>query len=95
MCIDKEFDGFIEFPTDDKTYVTTVSAKLFAEHWAEKELKESRIDYDEYIKRGKEIKILHECICCYAREELGDIDFESDNEALEYFKTFADSRKAN
>jgi len=32
MDIDAEFEKFIEFPTESKDYVTTVSAKLFAEH---------------------------------------------------------------
>lgn len=32
--IEAEFDAFIEYPTDDKRYISTVSAKLFAEHIA-------------------------------------------------------------
>lgn len=32
MNIDNEFETFIEFPSDDKTYITSVSAKLFARH---------------------------------------------------------------
>lgn len=32
--IEAEFDAFIEYPTDDKRYVSTVSTKLFAEHIA-------------------------------------------------------------
>lgn len=32
MNIDEEFDRFIEFPSDSKTYITSVSAKLFAKH---------------------------------------------------------------
>lgn len=36
MNIDEEFEGFIEFPSDSKKYVTSVSAKLFAAHYAEK-----------------------------------------------------------
>lgn len=32
--IKAEFDAFIEFPGDDKRYVTTVSTILFAEHIA-------------------------------------------------------------
>ena len=34
--IQAEFDEFIEFPGKDKTYVTTVSTLLFAEHIARK-----------------------------------------------------------
>ena len=34
--IQAEFDAFIEFPGKDKTYVTTVSTLLFAEHIARK-----------------------------------------------------------
>lgn len=30
--IEKEFDRFIEWPSDSKQYVTAVSARLFAEH---------------------------------------------------------------
>ena len=30
--IDEEFEKFIEFPSDSKKYVTSVSAKLFAKH---------------------------------------------------------------
>ena len=36
MNIDEEFDRFIEFPSDSKTYVTSVSAKLFAKHCVKK-----------------------------------------------------------
>ena len=36
MNIDQEFERFIEFPSDSKKYVTSVSAKLFAAHYAEK-----------------------------------------------------------
>lgn len=32
MNIDEEFERFIEFPSDSKQYVTSVSAKLFARH---------------------------------------------------------------
>lgn len=32
--IQAEFDSFIEYPGKDKTYVTTVSTLLFAEHIA-------------------------------------------------------------
>ena len=32
--IQAEFDAFIEYPGKDKTYVTTVSTLLFAEHIA-------------------------------------------------------------
>lgn len=32
MNIDEEFEKFIEFPGESKTYVTSVSAKLFAKH---------------------------------------------------------------
>lgn len=32
MNIDEIFNNFIEFPTDSKAYVTTVSAKLFAKY---------------------------------------------------------------
>ena len=32
MNIDKEFEKFIEFPDDSKQFVTSVSAKLFAQH---------------------------------------------------------------
>jgi DNA polymerase III epsilon subunit-like protein len=31
--MDKEFDAFIEFDSNKKTHVTTVSCKLFAQHW--------------------------------------------------------------
>lgn len=34
--IQAEFDSFIEYPGKDKTYVTTVSTLLFAEHIASK-----------------------------------------------------------
>ena len=34
--IQAEFDAFIEFPGKDKSYVTTVSTLLFAEHIARK-----------------------------------------------------------
>lgn len=30
--IDEEFDNFFEFSTEDKSSVTSVSCKLFAEH---------------------------------------------------------------
>ena len=36
MDIDKEFDKFIEFQTKDKSYVTSISTKLFAKHCVEK-----------------------------------------------------------
>lgn len=32
MNIDKEFDAFFDFDTEDKSQVTSVSAKLFAQH---------------------------------------------------------------
>lgn len=32
MNIDELFNNFIEFPTDSKAYITTVSAKLFAKY---------------------------------------------------------------
>ena len=32
MNIDEEFEKFIEFPDDSKRFVTSVSAKLFAQH---------------------------------------------------------------
>jgi len=32
--IQAEFDSFIEYPGEEKTYVTTVSTLLFAEHIA-------------------------------------------------------------
>jgi len=32
MNIDEEFETFIEFPSDSKEYVTSVSTKLFAKH---------------------------------------------------------------
>jgi len=32
--IEEEFDRFFEFPTDDRTHVTSTSAKLFALHIA-------------------------------------------------------------
>lgn len=33
--IESLFNDFFEFPTDDKTHVTSVSCKLFAQHVAE------------------------------------------------------------
>lgn len=39
--IDREFDSFIEYPTDDKRFVSTASAKLFAEHIAQPALLEA------------------------------------------------------
>lgn len=39
--IDREFDSFIEYPTEDKRFVSTVSAKLFAEHIAKPGLLEA------------------------------------------------------
>lgn len=36
MDIDKEFDSFFEFDTDDKSQVTSTSCKLFAEHVTDK-----------------------------------------------------------
>ena len=36
MNIDEEFERFIEFPSDSKKYVTSVSAKLFAKHCVSK-----------------------------------------------------------
>jgi hypothetical protein len=38
--IDAEFDRFFEFPTDDKSQVSSVSAKLFALHIAQPLLNE-------------------------------------------------------
>jgi hypothetical protein len=35
--IEKEFDKFFEFPTDDKSHVSSTSCKLFASHIAELE----------------------------------------------------------
>ena len=35
LNIDKEFDKFFEFETDDKSVVTSVSCKLFAKHIAD------------------------------------------------------------
>lgn len=35
--IEKEFDKFFEFPTDDKSQVSSTSCKLFAVHIAELE----------------------------------------------------------
>lgn len=32
MNIEKEFESFFEFPTDDKSQVSSTSCKLFAEH---------------------------------------------------------------
>lgn len=34
--IEKEFEKFIEFSTDSKQFVTSISAKLFAEHCVKK-----------------------------------------------------------
>ena len=36
MNIDEEFDAFFEFPTESKAFVTSISAKLFAEHCVKK-----------------------------------------------------------
>ena len=33
--IEEEFKSFFEFPTDDKSSITSVSCKLFAEHCVE------------------------------------------------------------
>ena len=35
------------------------------------------------------IRELEKNICIYAREELGEMDFDSDKEALKYFSDFA------
>lgn len=40
--IQKEFDEFIEFPTEEKSFVTTTSALLFAEHIAAMSAKAER-----------------------------------------------------
>lgn len=40
--IQKEFDGFIEFPTSEKSFVTTTSCLLFAEHIAAMAVKAER-----------------------------------------------------
>jgi hypothetical protein len=34
--IENLFDAFFEFPTDDKSHVTSTSCKLFAEHCVQK-----------------------------------------------------------
>ena len=43
--IDREFDKFIELLTGKKDHVTTVSAKLFASHWEEKQAKLKELRY--------------------------------------------------
>ena len=50
------FDGFFEFPTEDRSFVSSVSCKLFARHVAEIVARsgcEHRPLTDEQIKRGK------------------------------------------
>lgn len=41
MNIEQEFDKFFEWPTDDKSTVSSVSAKLFAKHCVEQLEKEN------------------------------------------------------
>ncbi len=36
LDIEKEFNDFMEFPSDNKDYVSSVSAKLFAQHCVDK-----------------------------------------------------------
>ena len=37
---------------------------------------------------------LREAMCCYAREELGNMAIESDEDAIEYFMGFRDSMES-
>lgn len=57
--LNDEFNRFFEFPTEDKSHVSSVSAKLFAEHIAyplEREREQLRQRVDELEKeRDKEI----------------------------------------
>jgi len=42
MNIEEEFDQFFEFPTDDRSTVSSVSAKLFAKYCVDKYIAELR-----------------------------------------------------
>ena len=63
MAIEKEFDKFFEFPTDDKSQVSSTSCKLFAAHIAnliradEKESQWISVD-DKHPERIEGSKIL-------------------------------------
>lgn len=41
-AIKAEFDKFFEFPTDDKQVVSSVSCRLFADHWHQVQMGEIR-----------------------------------------------------
>ena len=66
--IQAEFDEFIEFPGKDKTYVTTVSTLLFAEHIAKmaraQGLREARQVCEQNAKRWPDLRgfyVANEC----------------------------------
>ncbi len=45
-----------------------------------------------YIKQqNKKIKELEDNMCIYARENIGDIDFDSDEEVIKYFANVAEN----
>ena len=43
--------------------------------------------------QAKKIKELEKSMCIYAREEMGDMNFDSDKEVIEYFAEFAASHE--
>ena len=64
--IDAEFNKFIDFPTEDKMFVTSVSAKLFAEHMINierNEFKKTMANAERYLK-----------LCGYLISDRTDLD---------------------
>ena len=59
--IRREFDRFIELPTDDKSMVTTTSALLFAEHIAS--LIKKKVDCNICVNRGRTDGLSQESHC--------------------------------
>ena len=84
MDIDEEFEKFIEFPGESKEYVTSTSAKLFAEYCVTKHETATReVDVEsecpchvweqiEKLLRDGRLLIVHFCVIC------GRVDSEID-----------------
>ena len=59
--IEKEFEKFFEFPTEDKNAVTSTSAKLFARNCVHKSCEELVLKYESEIEdKNALIKDLYE-----------------------------------
>lgn len=78
MDIDKEFEDFMEFPSDSKEFVTSVSTKLFAKHCVDQ--LEKSFDHAEKELHGdfdkEKIKKVLLAAAAVAHDRSGDIDCE-------------------